>query len=225
MKNVALVLALASLSACGPATPAQGPEPAKEGPAEPAPGASSVEAAAPEAAKPSPAAESSPTESLARDLLKAGGRRIAWSASKKRFVVPVDMRAEGGRGLDLRFYDDDGAQREILRVCQPGECEESLDEKAKELLPKLAARLGSEGYEPVSSVGWPEGRDEVEVGALQAKLHQDKGRLSLVREKKSTPLRALGGRSPRGEITAVYPVLSAKLIGLLAGEFFVFKLP
>ena len=116
-------------------------------------------------------------------------------------------------------------QREILRVCQPGECEESLDEKAKELLPKLAARLGSEGYEPVSSVGWPEGRDEVEVGALQAKLHQDKGRLSLVREKKSTPLRALGGRSPRGEITAVYPVLSAKLIGLLAGEFFVFKLP
>ena len=52
--------------------------------------------------------------------------------------------------------------------------------------------------EAVSSVGWPQGRDEIEVGTLQAKLHQEKGRLSLVREKKATPLRALGGRSPKG---------------------------
>jgi hypothetical protein len=228
VKNAAaLVLALASLSACGPATPAQGPEPAKEGSVEPAASASAApaETAAPEAAKPPPAAESSPSDSLAHDLVKAGGRRIGWSASKKRFVVPVDLHADGGRGLDLRFYDDEGAQREILRVCQPGECEESLDEKAKELLPKLSARLGGEGYEPVSAVGWPSGRDEIEVGTLQAKLRQEKGRISLVREKKATPLRALGGRSPKGEITAVYPIPSAKMLGVLAGEFFVFKLP
>ena len=74
-------------------------------------------------------------------------------------------------------------------------------------------------------MGWPSGRDEIEVGTLQAKLRQEKGRISLVREKKTTQLRALGGHAPKGEITAVYPVPAAKLLGVLAGDFFVFKLP
>jgi hypothetical protein len=74
-------------------------------------------------------------------------------------------------------------------------------------------------------VGWPSGRDEIEVATLEAKLHQDRGRLTLVRGKKSTPLRAQGGRSPKGDISAVYPIPSAKLLGVQAGEFYVFKLP
>jgi hypothetical protein len=222
-RTLLAALVLASTSACGPATPAPAAEGAKESPsAEPAAGASPAE---PAAAKPAPAGEASPMETLARDLLKSGGRRIAWSASKKRFVVPVEQRADGGRGLNLHFYDDEGNQREILKVCQPGECEDRLDELVKDLLPKLAARLSSEGFEAVSSVGWPSGQDEIEVGTLNAKLRQDKGgRISIVRDKKATPLRAMGGRT-KGEISAVYPVSSAKLMGVLAGEFSVVKLP
>jgi hypothetical protein len=221
-------LLLAAIPACGPSSPAQSPEAAKETPsAEPEASkeAPSAASSAPEASKPkaAPEAEGSPVEGLARDLLKAGGRRIGWSASKKRFVVPVDFRTDGGRGLDLRFYDDDGAQREVMRVCQPGECEERLDEMVKDLLPKLSARLDKEGFESVASVGWPSGRDEIDVGTLQAKLRQDKGKLSIVREKKTTPLR--GSRSGKGDVTAVYPVPAAKLLGVIAGDFFVVKLP
>jgi hypothetical protein len=224
VKPAALV-ALALLAACGPATPAQAPEPAKDSPAEPAKEASTAEPAAPEASKPAPAAEaSSPADSLARDLVKAGGRRIAFSASKKRFLVPVDQRAGDGRGLNLYLYDDEGGQREIVKVCQPGECEEHLDEIVKDLLPKLSARLQSEGFEAVSAVGWPEGRDEIDVATLQVRLKQDRGRLSLVSGKKSTPLRTLG-HAPAGTISAVYPIPSAKLLAVQAGGFFLFKLP
>jgi hypothetical protein len=92
----------------------------------------------------------------------------------------------------------------------------------KDLMPKLSARLDKEGFESVASVGWPSGRDEIDVGTLQAKLRQDKGKISIVREKKTTPLR---GRSGKGDVTAVYPVPSAKLLGAVAGEFFVVKLP
>jgi hypothetical protein len=219
-----LPLALALAAACGPATPAPTSEPGKE--AEPAAtGAAAEKSAAPEAAKPEAAKEDSPSETLARDLLKAGGRRIAWSASKKRFIVPTDARVENGRGLDLRFYDDEGQQRDIQRVCQPGECEERLDEIVKQMIPTLAARLDREGFEGISSVGWPQGRDEIELGTLNAKLRNERGKLALVREKKTTPLKALGGHAPKGDISVVYPVPAAKLLGVVAGEFFVFKLP
>jgi hypothetical protein len=233
----AALLALALLASCGPATPAQAPEPAKEAPsAEPAKEASTAEPAPPEVHATVPAADGvgdlhnikpaadSLADSLARDLVKAGGRRIAFSASKKRFFVPVDQRAGDGRGLNLYLYDDEGGQREIVKVCQPGECEERLDEIVKDLLPKLSARLSSEGFEPVSAVGWPSGRDEIDVATLQIRLHQDRGRLSVVNGKKSTPLRALG-HAPTGEISAVYPVPSAKLLAVQAGGFFLFKLP
>ncbi len=222
---LAVALLAASISACGPARPPESPEAAKEAPsADPAASAS----AAPDTAKPppaeAPAAEASPSEALARELLKAGGRRIGWSSSKKRFVLPVDFRADGGRGLDLRFYDDQGAQREILRVCQPGECEERLDEIVKEMLPKLAGRLDKEGFEAVTSIGWPSGSDGIQVSALEAKLRWAGGKLTLV-GKKTTPLRPLGGRGPKGDLEAVYAVPSAKLLAVLAGELFVFKLP
>lgn len=227
-------LSLLALAACGPSAPAQTPDPPKEAPsAEPA--ASAASAAAPSAApeSPKPAQAESPAETLARDVIKSGGRRIGWSASKKRFVVPIEMRNDGGRGLDVRFYDDDGTQRENQRVCQPGECEERLNEIAKELIPKLAARFESEGYEAVSSIGWPSGRDEIDVGSLELKLRYAKGKLSAVREKKPpVALRVGGGKGPKAEaLSALYPVPAAKLVGAFAPadknvqEFFVFKLP
>jgi hypothetical protein len=222
LPTLALSVLIAALPACGGSSPpAQAPEAA-------AASTSGAPAAEPEAAKPAPAAEASPTETLARDLVKAGGRRIGYSAGKKRFVVPVEMRTDSGRGLDLRFYDDEGAQREIQRVCQPGECEERLDEIVKELLPKLAARLDKEGFEAVYSIGWPSGRDEIEVGALGGKLRYEQGRLSLARDKKApAQLRALRGKAPRGAgLSAVYPVPAAKLLGaLFEQDFVVFKLP
>ena len=157
--------------------------------------------------------------------MKAGGRRIAWSASKKRFIVPVDFHTDGGRGLDLRFYDDEGQQRDIQRICQPGECEERLDDLVKDLMPKLAARLSSEGYEGVSSVGWPSGRDEIDVNAVGGKLRYQRGVLSVVRGSKAVSLHSRG-KSPKADgLSAVYPVPSAKLLGVYADEFFVFKLP
>ena len=149
-----------------------------------------------------------------------GGRRIAWSARKKRFIVPVDVQTESGRGLDLRFYDDEGQQRDILRVCQPGECEERLDDLVKSLAPKLTARLTEEGYEAIYSVGWPSGRDEIDVSAVGGRLRYQGGRLTLARAKKPpVSLRSLGGRSPKtDELAAVYPVPEAKLLAVFAGE-------
>ena len=226
--SAALLLSL--LAACGPKEPAQAPETATDAPAASGSATPAADApAAPEAAKPAPApaAESTPAESLARDLAKSGGRRIGWSASKKRFVLPMDVRTDGGRGLDLRFFDDEGNQREILRLCQPGECEERLDEILKDLLPKLASRLDKESFEPVSAIGWPDGRNEIDVSTLNARLHYEKGKLSVVvNEKKKTPLRS-SGKAPRAAtLTAIYPVPAAKLIAVLAeGEFAVFKLP
>jgi hypothetical protein len=66
------------------------------------------------------------------------------------------------------------------------------------------------------------------VGSLGIKLRYDKGRLSVVREKKpALPLRALGGKALRADaLSAVYPVPAAGLLAAFADqEFFVFKLP
>lgn len=227
---------LLMLAACGPSTPAAAPDPVASAAPSAEPAAPPAPSAEPAADKPAPAAdkpaETSPEEALARDLVKSSGRRIGYSAAKKRFVVPIEMRANGGRGLDIRFYDDEGNQKENQRVCQPGECEERLNEIAKELIPKLATRLKDEGYEALYAVGWPEGRDELDVTTMNLKLRYQKGKLSLAREKKpAAPLRALG-KAPKAEaLSAVYPVPAAKLVAAfapgdgVAQEFFLFKLP
>jgi hypothetical protein len=220
-----LSLLLAAVAGCGSPEPPKTPGAEAEKAPEPHAAESASASASAEAPPATPAAEPTASEVLARDLLKAGGRRIGWSATKKRFIVPVDARSEGGRGLDLTFYDDEGQQRDIQRVCQPGECEDRLDEIIKELMPKLSSRLQSEGYESVASIGWPAGRDEIDVGTLGAKLRNDHGRFSFVRGSKTSPLRALGGRAPKGDPTVVYAVPSARLLGVLADGFFVFKLP
>jgi hypothetical protein len=103
----------------------------------------------------------------------------------------------------------------------------------KELVPQLAARFEREGYESINAIGWPSGREEIDVGSLGVKLRYEKGKLSVVTEKKGpAPLRALGGRAPKAaSLSAVYPVPAAKLLGVFAeGEkaiqdFYVFKLP
>ena len=109
-------------------------KPAGGGDAKPA-GGGGAKADAPAEA---PASEAA---ALARDFLKTGGRRIGYSASKKAFAYPVERRTETGFGLDIQFMGADGQPKDSMRVCQIGECEEHLDELAKELLPKLTSRL------------------------------------------------------------------------------------
>ncbi len=200
---------------CGPAAPARPPRRRRRAHAEasaaPAGGVTKAdEAPKPEAAAPS-SGSTSPAESLAHDLFKTGGRRIGWSAAKKRFIVPVEVRTSTGRSLDLRVNDDEPQQRENQQVCQLGVCEDRLDELAREKLPKLVAFLEQNGLEAVGAIEQTSMRDEIDVGTLGGKLRYEKGRLSLALEKKVAALRPQGGRSPRSAtISAVYPVPAAK---------------
>jgi hypothetical protein len=91
--------------------------------------------------------------------LKTGGRRIAYSASKKGFLYPLETRQKSGFSLDINALGEDGSSSDATRVCQIGECEEHLDEITKELLPKLASRLETEGYVSLRWIGWPTGRE------------------------------------------------------------------
>jgi hypothetical protein len=139
----------------------------------------------PAEAKPKePAKTASETETLARDIVKTSGRRIGFSAAKKMFAVPNEKRTETNFGLDVFFYGDDGANRDPMRICQPGECEEHLSEKLDELLPKLVQKLDEGGYVNVRGIGWPDGRDELEVSSLGMKLKFRSGRLEGLREGK-----------------------------------------
>jgi hypothetical protein len=225
--TLAAALLLALLPGCGPpAEPAASPEPAE--PTKELSGAASGEAksgaeaapqAASEAAKPSSAGEPAPSEaaSLARDLLKSGGRRIGYSASKKGFLYPLETREKSGFSLDVYSLGEDGNPRDATRVCQIGECEERLDEISKELLPKLASRLETEGYVSLRGIGWPSGRDELEVSSLGMKLKYKKGRLEGIREgKPPVGFAPVGRRLDAPEPLAVFVVPDSKLLAVLA---------
>lgn len=247
---------LALLAGCGGSSPeASSPESAppsegsaegasepssKGGDGEAAKAASSEGAAAPQAsAAPEAAPEGQQSESmnLARDFLKTGGRRIGYSATKKGFAYPVEHRAENGFGLDVQFVGDDGRPRDAMRICQIGECEEHLDELAKELLPKLASRLEQDGYVSIRGIGWPQGRDELEVNSLTMKLKYTKGKLEALREGKPAARLTLQGgkRLDAPTLLAVFVIPDSKLLGVLAPpsgdakglvqDFYVFKLP
>jgi hypothetical protein len=197
------------------------------------------EAAKPQEAKPAPAAQAEPSEAevLARDFLKSGGRRIGYSESKKGFAYPLEQRSETGMGLDVQFAAEDGTPRDRVRVCQIGECEENLNDIVKELMPKLSARLQSEGYTAIRGIGWPQGRDELEVSTLSMKLKYTKGKLEALREgKPAVALKQAGGkRIDATTLLAIFIVPGGKLLGVLAPpgadakglvqEFYVFKLP
>lgn len=191
---------------------------------------------APADAKPKePAKTASETETLARDIVKGGGRRIGFSAAKKMFAVPNEKRTETNFGLDVFFYGDDGANRDPIRVCQPGECEEHLSEKLDEVLPKIIQKLDEGGYVSVRGIGWPDGRDELEVSSLGMKLKFKSGRLEGLKEgKPPVVFQVAGGRLDVAEIKAIYIPTDSKIMGLFGKPsratgsvqaFYVLKIP
>ncbi len=215
---------------CGPSSPPASPD--APGDAHTSPTATSTADAPPpptatataDAPKAPPSNEPSAVETLARDLLKAGGRRIGYSATKKGFVFPKDARVGAGRGLDLIYTDEEGHQKDIQRVCQPGECEEKLDEIVKEITPKLVERLTRDGYEAIFAIGWPPG-DEAEIRSIGLKLKYTKGKLEQIKDKKSVALKS-SKPLKAASIMALYPTSNGKLLGVIAeGDLYVYKLP
>lgn len=187
-------------------------------------------------AKPKEAAKTmSETETLARDVVKGGGRRIGFSAAKKMFAVPNEKRNETNFGLDVFFYGEDGANRDPIRVCQLGECEEHMNEKLDEVLPKIIQKLDEGGYVSVRGIGWPDGRDELEVSSLGMKLKFKSGRLEGLREgKPAVAFQVAGGRLDIAEIKAIYIPTDSKIMGLFGKpsrpngsvqSFYVLKIP
>jgi hypothetical protein len=226
MKKLVWCAAIAIIG-CGSSTkPPESPEPGASASPE-ASAASSSDPAPGDSAAPATQASSDPAKAgadsghdsegmaLAKDLLKSGGRRIGWSATKKGFVVPQSHRAGDTASLDIVFTDDKGDKRDAIRICQPGECEEHLTAKAQAALPSLAARLDSEGYTSVRAIGWPDGRDELDVSSLHMKLRLTGGKLEGVREGK--PAVRLGAVKP-ARLLAIFPVLDAKRMGIFSAE-------
>lgn len=233
-----ILLILASCGSPPAAWPPPAPTAAPEASADPAP------SAAPEAsAEPAPSAAATATEApasdaatLARDLAKSGGRRIGYSATKKSFAHPVERRIQNGFSLDIQFTGEDGSPRDAMRICQPGECEDKLDEMLKVFLPKLTERLEREGFTTMRAIGWPGGGDELEVSSLSAKLHYEKNRLTkVVQGKPPAALTKLGGPRLDSAPEAVFVVPGGKLLAAFAKpsgdakglvqELHVFKLP
>jgi hypothetical protein len=242
------------VAGCGPSTPADVPEsPPPTGETsgsteksadgtgeaaggEAAPGGDATAATKPagDAKAEAPASEAA---GLARDFLKTGGRRIGYSASKKLFAYPVERRSETGFGLDIQFMNADGSPKDAMRICQIGECEEHLDELSKELLPKLTARLEADEFTSIRGIGWPQGRDELEVNSLTMKLKYTKGKIEALREGKPAARLTQAGSKKLDAPTlmAVFVVPDSKLLGVFAApsgdakglvqEFYIFKLP
>jgi hypothetical protein len=235
-------LVLALLAGCGAppppsspdAPPAEAPAPGEEAaPADPSGEAAPASEAAPAEAAPQGAAPSE-AEALARDFLKSGGRRVGYSASKKSFAYPFEQRREDGFRLDIVFTDEEGRRKDALEVCDFAACAEKLDEIAKDLLPKLAGRLEGDGYASIRGLGWPSGRDELEVGTLGMKLRYANGRLEALREgKPPASLGPIGAKKP--ELLAIFVIPDVKRLGVFAKpsgdakgvvqEFHVVKLP
>jgi hypothetical protein len=182
-----------------------------------------------------PAKATSEVETLARDIVKGGGRRIGFSAAKKMFAVPNEKRTETNFGLDVFFYGEDGANRDPIRVCQMGECEEHLSEKLDEVLPKIIEKLNDGSYVSVRGIGWPDNKDELEVSSLGMKLKFKNGRLEGLREgKPAVNFAVAGGRLDVSEIKAIYLPTDSKMMGLFGKpsrstgslqSFFVLKIP
>ena len=211
--TVLLLLAPGCGSSGQPPAAAAGTSPTSEAAASPA---SSAEGAAPAPESSGAAAEGSSTapaseaESLARDLVKSGGRRIGYSSTKKGWVHPLTHRSGESSSLDIVFTDEEGRAKDTTRICQAGECDEHLEALAKQAIPKLAARLDSDGYTGVRALGWPSGRNELDVGALGMKLRLSGGKLEGVREGK--PPVHIGTVKPK--LLAVFVVPDAKRLGV-----------
>jgi hypothetical protein len=242
LRTNACTLSLLLLAACGPAPEPASPPAATTATTSAADEAPSAAAGADPAptttasAKPDDKMPVSDSETLARDLLKSGGRRIGYSESKG-FVYPIEKRTPASFGLNLYFLSLDGQKKEPLQICQLGECEEKLDEAIKVELPKLASRLGADGYTAIRGVGWPAGSDELELAGVGLKLKYGKGTLAAIRKgKPNATLAQVGGkRIDAPAIQAVFIVPGGKLLGAYsapkgdpsgpAEDFYVFKMP
>ncbi|MRG96297.1 hypothetical protein [Polyangium spumosum] len=229
----ALTFVLALVPACGPAkepvTPEGGSDEAAADPAateaKPAEGAAAAEAKpegeapaeakAPER-KPAEAKALSESESLAKEIVKGGGRRIGWSASKKLFMVPMEKRTEEAFSIEVHFVGDDGKVRDPMQICQLGECAEHFDEKLTELLPKLAQKVEEGEFVAIRSIGWPDNRDELDVSSLGMKLRLSKGKIEGVKEGQKPVVFPPVGRFEIWGLKAIYVVPDTKLLGVFA---------
>lgn len=237
MGGVGLVIALA---ACGPSqAPANSTDdaPLDEGtPSDSKPTADAPDGEAP-ATSDEPAAggeesgatQESDHEELARHLIKKPGRSIGYSAQKKSFAVTRETVSGGTFTVEVVFTDDAGKQTEVVRICDPSECDEQLDDLAKKKIPDLAKRFEEQGYVAVRAVGWPSG-GELDVGSMGLKLVLKDRRLSAEREgKPAKPLGTLPAKA--GTLLAVFPIPDAELIGVYSApddsganrEFVAFK--
>ncbi|MFO0755419.1 MAG: hypothetical protein U0359_02945 [Byssovorax sp.] len=245
ISSIAL-FALPILAACGhapePASPPAATADTSPPPESTAadPGASAAPSGSPSASPASPpddkAAPASDADSLARDLLKSGGRRIGYSETKG-YVYPIERRTPSSFSLTLYFVSLDGQKKDPMQICQLGECEEKLDEEIRIEMPKLSARITADGYTAVRSIGWPAGSDELELAGVGLKLKYSKGRLESLRKGKPSASLAqvVGKRLDAPAIQAVFLIPGGKLLGVFAApkgdpsgpaeDFYVFKLP
>lgn len=182
------------------------------------------------------APKGNPTEQLVRDIVKTG-RKIGFSATKRAVFHAVRWDQPGsGFGLRVSFQAEDGKELKSFVVCQPGECEEHLDDKLKTEIPKIAAYADEGGYEGVSGNGWAGGQSELELKSAGLKLSFVKGKLELVLEKGRKTLGTVPSKKGAElEPEAVYLLRDTKLVAVMfrrgggtasaPRELMIFKLP
>jgi hypothetical protein len=110
-----------------------------------------------------------------------------------------------------------------------------MNERLDEVLPKIVQKLDEGMYVSVRGIGWPDGRDELEVSSLGMKLKFKSGRLQGLREgKPAVTFQVAGGRLDISEIKAIYLPTDSKLMGLFGTPsrstgtlqvFYVLKIP
>jgi len=151
--------------------------------------------------------ERSPSEQLARDMMKTG-RKIGWSPSKKSIAYGELWMEGDGRGLRVVFRGEDD-KSEAEEVCKPNECEETLDEKLATEVPKVGAKLEADGYQALMGNGWGVDQSELEIHSADLKLTYVKGKLSVGEGKQA---KSLGTGPAKGAPVAVFVAKDDKVI-------------
>ena len=151
--------------------------------------------------------ERSPTEQLARDMMKTG-RKIGWSPTKKSIAYGELWMEGAGRGLRVVFRGADD-KSEVEEICKPSECEETLDEKLATEVPKVGAKLEADGYQALMGNGWAVDQPELEIHSADLKLTYVKGKLSMGEGKQ---VKSLGSGPTKGTPVAVFIAKDDKMI-------------
>lgn len=221
-----LVASLLALAACGGATPPPDDSDDAIGSSDVAsssgsdvienePGDGEDEAAPPPEVPEEPQGDTeSALEELARYLIKRPGRRVAYSAQQERFAVTRETTSGGLFTIDISFVDESGREQKAIRICDPNECDEQLNDLAKKKIPELADQFDTEGYKSVRAIGWPT-RNELKVSTLAMKLKLDKRRLTGTTEDgKKVTLGTLPHKAPY--LHAIFPIPDEGLVGYYA---------